>query len=218
LSDELRWVFRGNDDLPELNSNERGCRKDATVILEGVEGGEASFNIGSTKLKLSGVYNAFNSAGALAMVREILPEIRDDAWLGKLSQVETAFGRGEKIGDIELILVKNPGGFRLSLESFKEPYLTMIAINDEYADGRDVSWLWDVDFSSLNNRVVITSGIRSADMALRLKYDEIEVSANEPDLIKAVQILQEGSGEKYIFCTYTAMLKIRKYLTGKSIS
>ena len=70
------------------------------------------------------------------------------------AEVTPAFGRGEVIdvngSPVELLLVKNPMGFRLSLASFTpEGCDTMIAINDEYADGRDMSWLWDVDFSSL---------------------------------------------------------------------
>jgi UDP-N-acetylmuramyl tripeptide synthase len=227
LSDKTRKVFKEDDDLLEASAKtNKKPRHNASVILEDMKDDEVYYNIGKTKLKLGGVYNAFNAAGALALVKEILPEVSDDIWLEKLSEVKPAFGRGEKIGDMEIVLVKNPSGFQLALESFDKPNAVMIAITDEYADGRDVSWLWNVDFSSVKNlvgarsvaREIITSGNRSADMALRLKYEDIKVAANEPDLKKALAILNEKPGEKYIFCTYTAMLKIRKILTGRTIS
>ena len=76
---------------------------------------------------------------------------------------------------LELVLVKNPAGFTVALGTYgSTPVATMIAINDNYADGRDVSWLYDVSFESLRERgVAITSGVRGYDMALRLQYDDV---------------------------------------------
>lgn len=80
--------------------------------------------------------------------------------LDTLATVRPAFGRGEAITvasePLEIVLVKNPSlGFRLSLASYADhPVDTMIAINDLYADGRDMSWLWDVDFASFAERKV----------------------------------------------------------------
>lgn len=131
-----------------------------------------------------------------------------------------AFGRGEVIdvngSPVELLLVKNPMGFRLALASFPpESADTMIAINDQYADGRDMSWLWDVDFTSLRpTGVAMVSGVRAWDMALRLEYDQVPVARVEPDLNAAVrEFVNANPGTpKHIYCTYTAMLAIRAEL------
>ena len=139
-----------------------------------------------------------------------------------LAEIASAFGRGEsfKINncEVEVLLVKNPSAFQLSITSFadnKHDY--MIAINDNIADGRDVSWLWNVDFSKLKH-VEVVSGIRATDMALRLKYDECDVDTVEEDLAKALDIFTKVSNKpKRIFVTYTAMLELRKLISGKSI-
>ena len=142
--------------------------------------------------------------------------------LAALSKVKPAFGRGETITyngtSIDLLLVKNPSGFRLSLLSFaKRQRQTMIAINDNYADGRDMSWLWDVDFSVLEN-VSIVSGVRAYDMALRLSYDEVAVGTVEQDLAKALDefLAHEPTAPKQIFCSYTAMTTLRRLLSEKT--
>jgi UDP-N-acetylmuramyl tripeptide synthase len=90
----------------------------------------------------------------------------------------------------------------------------MIAINDNYADGRDMSWLWDVDFSSLSKKgVSVVSGVRAYDMALRLMYDEVEFRHVQPDLAHALKLfIKTSQGNMRIFCTYTAMLKLRQEL------
>ena len=141
--------------------------------------------------------------------------------MAALSNVTPAFGRGEDIivkgQPVELVLVKNPSGFRLSLSSFPaEGTATMLAINDNYADGRDMSWLWDVDFDSLAEEGVDEiAGIRAYDMALRLQYDEIDVKHVEPNIPAALDhfLTHNASVPKRIFCTYTAMLALRKELS-----
>jgi hypothetical protein len=79
-----------------------------------------------------------------------------------------------------------------------------------------MSWLWDVDFSSLATGGVHTvTGIRAYDMALRLKYDNVEILDVEPDLKRALDGFigdKEIRGKRRIFCTYTAMLKLRRLL------
>jgi UDP-N-acetylmuramyl tripeptide synthase len=94
----------------------------------------------------------------------------------------------------------------------------MIAINDEYADGRDMSWLWDVDFAALRTSgVAVVSGVRAGDMALRLLYDDVSVGEVEPSLDRAVEVLlataEEQGRPMRIFCTYTAMLAVRSILS-----
>ena len=157
----------------------------------------------------------------MAVVRQALGDAVDaPALIDSLSKVSPAFGRGESLTvqgrPLDLVLVKNPSGFRLGLSSFAAGGVaTMIAINDNYADGRDMSWLWDVEFASLAEEGVrMISGVRAYDLALRLKYDDVDFDAVEPDLKLALtRFLQENPDQPArIFCTYTAMLALRKLL------
>jgi len=195
----------------------------ADVLLKDFNAKGAAFTVSGkdfvTPLKLKGIYNIYNSAAALALARTIVPDASINSLLGTLSTVTPAFGRGETITvnghPLELVLVKNPAGFRLSLDSFSpDGYATMIAINDNYADGRDMSWLWDVDFTQLTDHPVCVSGIRAYDMALRLQYDEVGVEKVTPDLHLALEefIARHADTPKRIYCTYTAMLTLRKDL------
>ena len=91
----------------------------------------------------------------------------------------------------------------------------MIAINDNYADGRDMSWLWDVDFDSLAaSGVAEVSGVRANDMALRLFYEDVPVRHVDTDLSASLHrfIELEPDAPKRIYCTYTAMLALRREL------
>ncbi|MBK0418220.1 DUF1727 domain-containing protein [Leucobacter sp. CSA1] len=185
-----------------------------------------------TDLKLEGLYNTFNAAAALATVRMVLdagilpgrsarrrPPATTASLLAALAEVRPAFGRGERLEldgrPLELVLVKNPAGFRLGLASFDAAGVdVMIAINDQYADGRDMSWLWDVDFTSLVEGVDTVSGTRAWDMALRLEHDDVEVRHVEEDLARALREFRArtGGGPRRIYCTYTAMLALRREL------
>ena len=199
----------------------------ADVLLTDIDKQTATFQINNAKhavrMRLNGVYNLLNAAAALSLVRQIMGEKAElTTLLGALSDVAPAFGRGETIvidgTPIELILVKNPSGFRLSLLSFADGTAdTMIAINDNYADGRDVSWLWDVNVSHLE-QVAVVSGVRAHDMALRLEYDDITPEIIEPDLAAALEKLlaHHPRRPKHIYCTYTAMLRLRKLLAIKT--
>ena len=200
----------------------------ADVTLTGVGDHQATFAMDGREyradVKLEGVYNLFNAAAALAVTRAVKPDAGADQLIGAVSQVTPAFGRGEVIevngSPVELLLVKNPMGFRLSLASFNASAAdTMIVINDEYADGRDMSWLWDVDFTSLKggregDGVAMVSGVRAWDMALRLEYDQVPVATVEPNIDKAVEafVAANPGRTKHIYCTYTAMLTVRAVL------
>ena len=196
------------------------------VLLKKISGQEATLRIDNKEtavnLKLTGVYNLLNAAAATALARQITgPEVTDTI-LSALEDIKPAFGRGETIflngTPIELILVKNPSGFRLALLSFaKNSSATMIAVNDNYADGRDVSWFWDVDFSALK-KVVMISGVRAYDMALRLQYDEVAIEKIDTDITRALDdfINDHPEEPKQIFCSYTAMTAIRRLLSGKT--
>jgi UDP-N-acetylmuramyl tripeptide synthase len=224
LDKSLRDQFPSDDDMRGSSASDTRLPK-ANGVLEEVEGQTAIFSIGNKKhtvtLKLDGVYNIFNAVAAASLVSAIMGAKTDQNNLvSTLESITPAFGRGEKLvvegQPLELVLVKNPGGFRLGLRSFDPTgYATMIAINDNYADGRDMSWLWDVDFQSLKPGISHVSGIRAYDMALRLQYDEVEVGGVEPDLAKALKsfIRQNTRKPKRIYCSYTAMLALRKELS-----
>lgn len=225
LDNKLLSNFPSDDNLHGVTQIDHSSIK-ADVILSDFTDNSATFIIDgakiNTKLKLNGIYNIFNAAAAITLVRAIVGNnLNQDKLVTSLSKIQPAFGRGEKLilngQPIELILVKNPSGFRLGLKSFNPTgYATMIAINDNYADGRDMSWLWDVDFSSLkNNSVDQVSGIRAYDMALRLQYDEVAAKNVDSDIKKALKkfISSNSDKPKRIYCTYTAMLSIRRELS-----
>lgn len=178
------------------------------------------------RLKLSGQHNYLNGAAALALCRRLIPDSPPEELVSELSRISLAFGRGEKYrlkngAVIELVLVKNPASFTQALSSYgSDQAKLMIAINDNIADGRDVSWLWDVNFSPWHGRdVAITSGTRGADMALRLSYEGIKVHSIESSLPKALKTLGDSQGRKVILSTYTAMLQLYRLLskTGEKL-
>ncbi|WP_140463275.1 MULTISPECIES: Mur ligase family protein [unclassified Bifidobacterium] len=256
LADGLKHYFPSDDDMAttvsvedgstsrppltkELSAQLTGGEKDADVTLAAVGDHQATFHMDgrdyATAVRLEGVYNLYNAAAALAVVRAVMRDaaaarkalaaanacsVSADELIAAVARVTPAFGRGEVIdvngSPVELLLVKNPMGFRLSLASFDPSHAdTMIAINDEYADGRDMSWLWDVDFTSLRaSGVAMVSGVRAWDMALRLGYDQVPVAATDPDLEQAVSafVTANPGVRKHIYCTYTAMLKTRAIL------
>lgn len=225
LDKSLRASFPSDDDMRGVAGAVTTMPK-AVSLLESIDGHTAVLALGNKKitatLKLEGIYNVFNAVAAVALVSSILgDEVDRTKLVESLQNITPAFGRGEKLivhgKPLELVLVKNPGGFRLGLTSFDpDGYATMIAINDNYADGRDMSWLWDVDFDSLKPAGIShVTGIRAYDMALRLQYDEVEVGAVEPDLTRALKdfIATNASTPKRIYCSYTAMLALRRELS-----
>ena len=265
LSRALRRYFPTDDDMattvalaaaaPAPQQTPAAHVTPADVMLTAVGDHRAQMIIDGqeyeSEVKLEGVYNLYNAAAALAVVRAVQQDLRSPDMIGRaastlptsrrdgfvmraqhfagagtaqlldaLAQVTPAFGRGEVIdvhgSPTELLLVKNPMGFRLALASFPpDDADTMICINDEYADGRDMSWLWDVDFTSLKaGGVAAVSGVRAWDMALRLAYDEVGVDDVDTDLGRAVAVFvaRNPGRRKHIYCTYTAMLAVRAYL------
>lgn len=240
----LRSVFLSDDELHAARTSQPTAAQPGeavpgpmspsrpTVLLEELHGQEVTLQVRGVRRRVSmtipGVHNQLNACAALALTLEILgPKADVSSVLDELSRVEPAFGRGEVVEldgrEVELSLVKNPAGFRMGLltaaqaEAETGPETLMVAINDEYADGRDMSWLWDVDFAGLREEgVAVVTGVRAWDMALRLRYDEVPVGAVEPDLAKALEVLRAASrrdGRRMrIFTSYTAMLALRHHL------
>jgi UDP-N-acetylmuramyl tripeptide synthase len=195
---------------------------------DGPGGSEVVLEIGGEQLPVSlplpGSYNAYNALAAAAISSALhLPSSAIGAGLRSVSAV---FGRQEAIavgdGSIVMTLVKNPAGFNQvisTLAAGEPPDLLVIAINDLFADGTDVSWLWDVDFEELSGQPgrILCTGLRAHDMALRLKYALVADARLdvEPQLDAAVATAigaAERGARVAILPTYTAMLTMRRAL------
>jgi len=230
----LRSVFRTDDELhaDEVSGTHEAVGapaeahpRHADVELVDYSPERSTYRIGAVTypvaLKAEGAHNAQNAA---AVVAAALGEGLDAGTVTTaLADVPPAFGRGETLSvdgrTVVLQLAKNPGGFRLALLSQQQspPDVSVVAINDEYADGRDVSWLWDVDFSGLSatRGTVMTAGTRAADMALRLRYDGVEVAERITDVPAALHTAVAAapqSGRVVIYTTYTAMWRLHELL------
>ena len=195
----------------------------ADVELTSLDDRDAKYRIDGknhqVSLRLSGSHNALNAASALCLTRMILGDDADNKkLLLALSKVQPAFGRGETVKingvDLDMILVKNPSGFCLSLTSqYDESADVMIAINNNFGDGVDPSWLECVDLSRFRHIAVI-SGMCTDTVASCLKNNRVEFDLIEPNLKKALRALLESPRKKQIFCNYTAMLTLRKHLSA----
>ncbi len=203
-----------------------------SIELMGLAGSrfELETPMGSTPVELSlpGLYNVYNAAAAasLAIALETpLERIRTG-----LESFGAAFGRFERIStgakNLVVLLIKNPAGANEALRTLETgiPPTLVIALNDAIADGRDVSWIWDVDFEPLLPHVhrVIATGERAAELGLRLVYggltrDRLEL---EPSLEVALDRgldLTDAGGTLVVLPTYTAMLALRAILTERGI-
>lgn len=184
-------------------------------------------------LPLPGLYNALNAlaAAAAGLVLDVSPRyIR-----ASLENFSAAFGRIEHVqagpdGPAMLIaLIKNPVGASETVRMFttnaaikKQPLHLLIAINDRYADGTDVSWLWDADFEPLaaHSAGVVVSGTRAEDMAVRLKYagiapEHISVVPDLPQAIDSALAALPDEATLSLLPTYTAMLELRANLARR---
>ncbi|MDP2671417.1 MAG: MurT ligase domain-containing protein [bacterium] len=206
--------------------------KISSIKLDGLAG--SAFELESEGFRetlhspLPGLYNLYNVLAAAACARALNLDL---ALVKKtLKQFQAAFGRTEKISvegkKIFVSLVKNPTGFNEVLRTVfetTEKKIALVAINDLIADGRDVSWLWDVDFESLKGKLqkLVVSGLRASDMELRAKYAELEnclrIDSLETALAKTLSLAESGQ-TIFLFPTYTSMLKIKAYLAKKGYS
>ena len=188
----------------------------------------STVKFGDTEIFLgqSGVYNIYNALCAYAITKELNV---DDATIKKsLESQSSSFGRQEIINiddkEVKIILVKNPAGYNQALDTLclnKDAFSCAFLLNDNYADGRDVSWIWDVNFENLANvklDEVYVSGMRSFDMAVRLKTAGLSPSSFviEEEYEGLTEKIKNGKNKKlYILATYTAMINYRKYLHSK---
>jgi UDP-N-acetylmuramyl tripeptide synthase len=204
------------------------------VSLHGLE--RADFRLdtpeGSRRIELGlpGLYNVYNAVGAAALARALGAGLDEIA--AGLEKFSAAFGRFERIPvggkRILLLLIKNPAGANEAVRTLVDggaPRLVVVALNDEIADGRDVSWIWDVDFEPLlpGLETLVASGGRAAELALRFRYGGLDDSAIElqPDLGAALDRgleLTPDGGELVVLPTYTAMLGLQRLLASRGLA
>lgn len=196
-------------------------------------------NLSYWDVTLPGIYNIYNTLAAVSTGKAL--SIPDNIIKSALKNFSPAFGRQEEFvvngKKVKLFLSKNPVGFNESLKTVigLGAKTLLLILNDRIPDGRDVSWIWDVDFEILPDNVkIIVSGERTYDLAVRIKYalksqnDKLKVKTSqsdqklviEPELEMAIKtaLIQVKQGETlYILPTYSAMLEVRKILTGRKI-
>jgi UDP-N-acetylmuramyl tripeptide synthase len=225
------------------------CRPEPSVIardvvLEGVR--SARFTLctatgeAQVQLALPGLYNVYNALAAAALA--VALEVPLEQIVAGLQGAKAAFGRAETVmltlsdagngagararRELRILLVKNPAGANevlrtLTLERGQHDLLAVL--NDQIADGRDVSWIWDADFELLAGRIrrITCSGSRASELAVRLKYAGIP-----PERIRVLGdlklALEEAAKDRddpraplYALPTYTAMLSLRELLIAR---
>jgi UDP-N-acetylmuramyl tripeptide synthase len=163
-------------------------------------------------LKLPGRANRANAAVALTMA-EVMGVDRPAA-IEAISGVSEVVGRYAtvRVADREarLLLAKNPAGWLEVFDFLRpSPVPVVVAINARIADGKDPSWLWDVPFERLQGRLVVATGERSRDLAVRLHYAEVE-HVREPDLLRS--IAAAGAASVDIVANYTSFQQLRARL------
>lgn len=174
---------------------------------------------------LLGTYNKYNILAAVLFAKN--ENLTDEKIKNSFKGFQPAFGRGEKLKykgkDLQIFLSKNPTSFNESLETITElgGKNILIILNDKIPDGLDVSWIWDINFEDIinGNMNIAVSGLRAADMAIRLKYAGVFTHV-EPDINRGIDSMLRNLEENetlYVLPNYSAMLETRKILTGKEI-
>src|SRR5687768_4503669 len=222
----------GDYECPNCGSRRPALTLSARAIeLDGLE--SASFDLhvpGEQRrvtLRLPGLYNVYNALAAAALARALGASL--DEIVSGLERFDAAFGRFERIEmdgrRLLMLLIKNPAGANEAVRTLvagAAPTLAVVALNDAIADGKDVSWIWDVDFEPLLDgleRVVVT-GNRAAELALRFKYagfapEAIDVVPElEQGLDRGLELTPDGA-ELVVLPTYTAMLALRRIVSKR---
>jgi len=224
----------GNYTCPKCGSGRPKLDYSLTNLAFTVEDSKAVLHTTSGEtdisIQLPGLYNLYNALAAGA-VADFLG-VKNEIIAATLGNISAAFGRMEKIKlsdskNLFLMLVKNPTGFTQTIETLtfdKKPKNILIALNDNFADGTDISWIWDAEMEIVKDyaKNIVVSGIRGEDMQLRLKYAGYDMSlvTLEKDLTKALELALTtlpSSETLYILPTYSAMLELRKVMAGKGL-
>ncbi len=201
------------------------------VVCSDAEKSQVVFSVDDQNLdatiNLPGGYNIYNGCATMACGKALGLDLATVA--KSLSSFACGFGRMEKfqIGDasLRMILVKNPAGCNQVLNfltNTAEPSVFVVCLNDRAQDGKDVSWIWDVDFekvAQMGDKLakVYVSGVRAEDMAVRFLYggvamEKLEVIKDYNQLLEAVTAHKEPV---YLMPTYTAMMNLRAVISKK---
>jgi lipid II isoglutaminyl synthase (glutamine-hydrolysing) len=208
------------------------------VTLEGVRSARFTLNTpmgaADVDLALPGLYNVYNALAAAALATAL--DVPLTTIVAGLQATSPAFGRAESVAvagrQLRILLVKNPAGANevlrtLALEPGEHDLLGVL--NDNTADGRDVSWIWDADFELLAGRLrrVTCAGTRAAELAVRLKYagieparihvrDDLAAALDEAAAARPADASDsESEAPLYALPTYTAMLDLRRLLVSR---
>ncbi len=234
-----QFNYEGKKDLVD----EKEAVRAVNIVIN--EDLTSSFNVKETNynLKAPGIFHIYN--GVAAITSATLLGIGNKIIQKGVEQSNAAFGRGEDIDKdgitYKTLLIKNPAGFTLTLnllKNIKESTIVLI-LNDNIADGRDVSWIWDSDVEILKKispKRIICSGTRAEDMLLRVKYalgglekvsknkyknielnTEVELVRDIKNIHKKLSTINSQLSTIYVLPTYTAMLAFRKNLLGKAL-
>jgi len=201
------------------------------ISLNGLEGstfrlsfGDQSFDV---ELHLPGLYNIYNAVAAAALAESL--GVDRETIVGGINASQPSFGRAETLTvdgrACSIMLIKNPAGTNeviRTLASDTEPRDVLVVLNDQIADGRDISWIWDADFEGLSGvaGTVTCAGSRAAELALRLKYAGVAISqiVVEERLPQALTLAIGASSDRLVILpTYTAMLEVRELLVARSV-
>ncbi|MBI2018705.1 DUF1727 domain-containing protein [Candidatus Daviesbacteria bacterium] len=204
------------------------------VKLSGLNGSTFAltiFNIRLTiNLPLPGVYHIYDFLAAFAAGLNL--SFKPDTMISSLKNFSPAFGRVEKLPFGYIFLIKNPAGatavFETVTPNIKKNDRMLFALNDNIADGTDVSWIWDANFELLRNSPraksrgpsLYVSGARAYDLAVRLKYAGFDPKTMIVDdsLSNALKEATMGLKDRlFVFPTYTAMLKLQSILAKTKI-
>lgn len=205
-------IEKTGTDVTLLEVHDEGDRQQVKV---GVKNKTYRFTI-----PIKGFHNALNAAAMVGLLHAVTADI--SGGVQAISQMPPPFGRGEKLHfqgkNITVALVKNPSGFISNLETFARQgnyEAILFVVNDRTADGRDVSWLWDVDFKPFlrDGLSLSTSGIRAYDMALRLRQDNFDAKITTDVSAAIEELVSSQHTDILIIPTYTALFEVRSALS-----
>lgn len=201
----------------------------ASLLERQVTGSLISLKFKKDKLEvflpIAGDFNIYNACAAAAAAYHSGISMADIKT--GIETYTSAFGRGEKViykeRELNLFLIKNPAGCT-EVINFVAQFpgsKILIAINDDYADGRDVSWLWDAGFEEFATKDFdfVCTGSRAYDMALRLKYagipeEKIVIDEAIIDSIKKLALNSKKDENIFVLPTYTSLLKINSVMSS----
>ena len=194
-------------------------------------------SLGATRLRIGdqlidvsagGLYNAYNAVAAVTATEAL--GVPNDVAIRSLGSFRARFGRCERFDvdgrSVWLLLMKNPasaGVLSHQLAEDRDLGAVVVAVNDRTADGRDISWIWDSDFERLARLGIplVPSGVRAADVAVRLKYAGAARVHTEPRPFPAIRdaiALSPSDRSIAVMATYTAMLDVREALLGSTVT